>query len=126
MEAKDIRQIRQSLGVSQDEFAKLLRVSYTTVSRWENGVKSPDEETEDQLRVLKKLVDNPDIDKRKIKNLMVGAGLGVPVALGVLSGLAGLPVLGGALGIFMGIRSIVNAKEISKLLRKEKGGGEND
>ena len=122
MEAREIRQLRESLGVSQDEFAKLLRVSYTTVSRWENSIKSPDEETEDQLRILKKLVDDPDIDKKKVKHLMLAAGLSVPVALGVLSGLAVVPVLGGALAALIGIKGMVSQKEIGKLLKKEKEG----
>lgn len=35
--AKLVKKLRDKLILSQYEFAELLGVSYTTVSRWENG-----------------------------------------------------------------------------------------
>jgi putative transcriptional regulator len=35
--APDIRQLREALGLTQEEFARELGVSFSTVSRWETG-----------------------------------------------------------------------------------------
>jgi len=39
--AKLVKKLRDKLILSQYEFAELLGVSYTTVSRWENGKYEP-------------------------------------------------------------------------------------
>lgn len=39
MEAKEVKAIRAELGLSQEQFAKLLGVSWMTVWRWEHGAK---------------------------------------------------------------------------------------
>ena len=36
-----IRELRESLRLTQEEFARELGVSFTTVSRWENGHGKP-------------------------------------------------------------------------------------
>jgi DNA-binding transcriptional regulator YiaG len=36
-----VKQIRQTLGISQEELAHALNVSYVTVNRWENGRSEP-------------------------------------------------------------------------------------
>lgn len=36
-----IRKIRQQLGLTQEEFAAKLGVTFPTVSRWENGHRKP-------------------------------------------------------------------------------------
>ena len=41
MNAKSIINIRNQLGISQEEFARLLDVSFATVNRWENGKCKP-------------------------------------------------------------------------------------
>jgi transcriptional regulator with XRE-family HTH domain len=44
MDSKELRQRRESLGLTQGELAKLLGVSLNTVSRWELGsmkIRSP-------------------------------------------------------------------------------------
>jgi DNA-binding XRE family transcriptional regulator len=38
---KLVKKLREKLILTQDEFAKLLGVNYTTVSRWENGLFEP-------------------------------------------------------------------------------------
>ena len=48
---KTIRELRQRLGVTQEECSEALRVSSQTVSRWENGVNSPDLSMLPQLAV---------------------------------------------------------------------------
>ena len=39
--SEDIKNLRLNALLTQDEFAKLLGVSYTTVNRWENGKSTP-------------------------------------------------------------------------------------
>lgn len=41
MNAKDIRELRRSLNLTQEELARLLDVSFVTVSRWERGLGWP-------------------------------------------------------------------------------------
>jgi DNA-binding transcriptional regulator YiaG len=36
-----VKQIRQTLGISQEELAHALDVSYVTINRWENGRSEP-------------------------------------------------------------------------------------
>ena len=39
--AEEIKKIRRKAFLSQDEFAKQVGVSYTTVNRWETGKSKP-------------------------------------------------------------------------------------
>ena len=39
--AVDIRNLRKTLGLSQEKFAAKLGVSFSTVNRWENGHGKP-------------------------------------------------------------------------------------
>lgn len=39
--AEDIKKIRRKAFLSQEEFAKQIGVSYTTVNRWETGKSKP-------------------------------------------------------------------------------------
>jgi transcriptional regulator with XRE-family HTH domain len=41
MTAQRIRRIRKALGLSQGEFASVLWVTYSTLSRWERGLAVP-------------------------------------------------------------------------------------
>lgn len=50
-----VRGIRKALGFTQEEFARTLWVTYTTVNRWEAGHSAP---TGMHLRILKLLEDN--------------------------------------------------------------------
>ena len=40
--AENLKELRKAKGVSQEKFAEYLGVSYQAVSKWENGVTSPD------------------------------------------------------------------------------------
>ena len=46
---EDIKNLRLNALLTQDEFAKLLGVSYTTINRWENGKSTPG------IKALKKI-----------------------------------------------------------------------
>ena len=41
MKAEDIKKAREALGLTQEAFARKLRVDFATVNRWENGSKKP-------------------------------------------------------------------------------------
>lgn len=41
MEAERIRQIRQRMQLTQEDFAHLIGVTFSTVNRWENGKSTP-------------------------------------------------------------------------------------
>lgn len=51
MNAKEIKEIRKSLNLSQEEFAKLIGVSKNTVYNYENGSKIP----ESKITILNKI-----------------------------------------------------------------------
>ena len=47
-----IRSLREALRMTQEEFARELGVSFTTVSRWENGHGKPSRLAQKQLQDL--------------------------------------------------------------------------
>lgn len=69
-------QLRQKFGFSQEEFARLLGVSFTTVNRWENG-RQTQKMSLKQWKIITLLLigagikpqDLPDDDFGTIKNL---------------------------------------------------------
>lgn len=40
MDATQLQTIRESLGYTRQEFAELLKTTYTTIYRWESGLRS--------------------------------------------------------------------------------------
>ena len=55
---EEIKNIRERLGMTQDEFAKRIGVTVTTVSRWERGDSLPKSKVViDKIKRLKNLVD---------------------------------------------------------------------
>lgn len=50
--SKTIKELRLSLYLTQEEFAKKLGVSYASVNRWENGRYEPTMKTKRKLRKL--------------------------------------------------------------------------
>jgi putative transcriptional regulator len=54
MSATEIRSIRDSLGMTQTEFAEVLGVNQTAVSHWEKGVRRPSGSAEILIKMLKK------------------------------------------------------------------------
>lgn len=47
-----IKQLREKLMLSQQEFAQVLGVSFASINRWENGVHEPTLKTKRKLRSL--------------------------------------------------------------------------
>lgn len=58
MKPEEIKNIRLKLGLSQQDFASSLGVSFATVNRWENGKAKPQKDRIDRIRSLMK--DQPD------------------------------------------------------------------
>lgn len=50
VKGQEIRQIRLNMGLSQMEFAYLVRTTSTTVSRWENNKSKPLKIAEDKIQ----------------------------------------------------------------------------
>lgn len=48
----EIREIRKGLGLTQEEFQRLLGVSSPAVSRWETGAMLPSKTTDNLMRVI--------------------------------------------------------------------------
>lgn len=57
MNKKEIKQLRQSLGLTQKELAARVRVDAVTVSRWERGQQKPSPQATRQLNRLAKKAD---------------------------------------------------------------------
>lgn len=52
-----IKELRTKMMLSQQEFAKVLGVSFASINRWENGVHEPTIKTKRKLRALFKEYD---------------------------------------------------------------------
>jgi superfamily II DNA or RNA helicase len=52
MDHKAIKELRQSLGMSQQAFAAVLGVSFATVNRWENGKAKPQKDRIQRMRAM--------------------------------------------------------------------------
>jgi putative transcriptional regulator len=52
MTAEEIKSLRVSLGLTQDQFAQRLKVACITVNRWENSQKKPSRLAEGALQRL--------------------------------------------------------------------------
>jgi len=54
MDGKDVRELRETLGLTQKELAARVRVDAITVSRWERGEQKPSSQAIRQLTRLVK------------------------------------------------------------------------
>jgi DNA-binding transcriptional regulator YiaG len=53
MQAKEIKKLRDSLGLTQEKFARLLNVTTTSINRWENGVAKPSSMAMEKIEAVK-------------------------------------------------------------------------
>lgn len=84
----DVRAIREKVGISQEEFAKLLGVSSRTVQNWERGKTIPDSKRE----VLRKIANDKTTTPLKPQSYFGGDdGAVVSLPLIPLDAVAGLP-----------------------------------
>ena len=54
--AHRVRTLRKELGLSQEDFARLLGLAFQTVNRWENGLAAPSGLADSLLESLGKIV----------------------------------------------------------------------
>jgi putative transcriptional regulator len=59
-----VRNLRSQLGLTQEQFAAKVGVTWSTVNRWENGRGKPSPLALQQIRVLLKDVRKAGIDSR--------------------------------------------------------------
>lgn len=57
MNSDEVKVIRQSLGLNQQDFATKLNVSMRAVSRWETGKAKPSRLATEKLEKFQKLID---------------------------------------------------------------------
>ena len=61
-----IRELRQLTGLTQEQFAMVLGVTYTTVNRWENAHMQPSPLALKQIQsMLRELSATPDIEQQE-------------------------------------------------------------
>src|SRR5262245_64023061 len=65
--AVDVKAIRQRLGQSQTEFARMIGVSVATLQNWEQGRRKPEGPARALLRVA---AENPEVVARALANSM--------------------------------------------------------
>lgn len=75
-----IRQVRTELGLSQEELAQKIGVSFTTVNRWETGKSTPRKSAVESLNKLREeetdVVVKINLQQRKLKAYALFAGAG--------------------------------------------------
>ena len=77
MDTTEIKAIREALNLSQDDLAKILGVTKTSVSRYEQGQAKPVESSE----------------KETLLNMCTNQQTGLPAAAGVLAFISALPIM---------------------------------
>lgn len=113
MEERDIRQLRERLGLSQERFARLLGVSLQTVRRWESGLTRPIPIISQRLEELQKQTGAP---RRRVG--------GIPMRGAIPKGGGGAEL--GLGGLFKGIGSLLDlvAKMAEEGKEETAGSGE--
>ena len=61
----DVKALRSRLGISQNELAQRLKVTASTVARWEQGVMKPRPEMVQKLEALARRAERGDPGKGK-------------------------------------------------------------
>ncbi len=127
MTGKEIKELRKKLGLTQEEFAKLLGVGYTTVNRWENGKNEPRGQALEALERLKTLVEEAeegeDFTIEDLKEILkdVESGKLVSNLSGLIPGsLLGLVAAGGLVGFLTGLSTAFLIKKFSEGKKKRK------
>ena len=122
MKPEEIRELRKKLGLTQEEFARLLGVGYTTINRWENGKSEPRGQALEVLEKLKTIVEEAekgkDITLEELKEILKDLGNGRLVSnlSGIVPGsILGLVAAGGLVGFLTGLST---AYLVRKFLRK--------
>ena len=127
MKGREIKELRKKLGLTQEEFAKLLGVGYTTVNRWENGKSEPRGQALEALEKLRTLVEEAEEGKdftiEDLKEILrdVESGKLVSNLSGLIPGsLLGLVAAGGLVGFLTGLSTAFLIKKFPKDRKRKK------
>jgi len=60
-----IKELRERLGLTQEQFAQKVGVTFSTVNHWENGKRTPQPYLFQRLRELKEEVDSEKSKSRR-------------------------------------------------------------
>ena len=128
MTGKEIRELRKKLGLTQEEFAQLLGVGFTTVNRWENGKSEPRGQALEALEKLKTLIEEAEEGKdftiEDLREILrdIESGRLVSNLSGVIpKSVLGLVAAGGLVGFLTGLSTAFLIKKFSKSGRKRNG-----
>ncbi|MDY6957531.1 MAG: helix-turn-helix transcriptional regulator [Halobacteriota archaeon] len=101
----DVFELRKELGLSQTELAVAMGVSFSTVSRWENGQSYPKGSHDDLLIAMSSIFRAAALNRRNAKRVMMVIGIKGLIALAAAIGLqceGGGATLGAASGLLEG------------------------
>lgn len=101
MTPERIKEIRTTLGLTQDDFATVLGITRSTVVRYEVGTAKPAGEAEKKLAQLDAALVDPK-QKSLIQDMLVNAGGAAAVAGALAVGSALFPlaaIVGGSIGL---------------------------
>lgn len=117
MNPKKIKTIRQSLNMNQGQFAKVIGVSFSTVSRWESGSGKPNDSQIEQLDALNQIKKAREIeDVEKLKMNLLTLGISGTLAIAAIAGIAVKGVTAGSISGFLG--NIGKNKDLLNLFKK--------
>ena len=88
MNKDKIKEIRKSLNMNQGQFAKVIGVSFSTVSRWETEDGKPNDKQIEQLDALNQLNSTLDIDNIKLKQNLLHLGIAGTLVAAAVAGIA--------------------------------------
>ena len=71
--SKEIKMLRERLYLTQNEFAKALNVSFSTVNRWEKGKARPNIST---MKEVKKFCEDKEVDYSSVEEAWLKMDLG--------------------------------------------------
>jgi len=127
MKGEEIRELRKKLGLTQEEFARLLGVGYTTINRWENGKSEPRGQASEILEKLKTIIEEAekgrDITLEELKEILKDLGNGRLVSnlSGIVPGsILGLVAAGGLIGFLTGLSTAYLVKKLMERKENEK------
>ncbi|EDP73581.1 helix-turn-helix domain-containing protein [Hydrogenivirga sp. 128-5-R1-1] len=127
MTGKEIRELRKKLGLTQEEFAQLLGVGFTTVNRWENGKSEPRGQALEALEKLRTLIEEAEEGKdftiEDLKEILkdIESGRLVSNLSGVIpKSVLGLVAAGGIVGFLTGLSTAFLIKKFSEGKKKKK------
>ena len=75
MKGDQIRDMREKLEFTQTEFANTLGISFSTISRWEQGNKSPNFKQNELLETLYNIVSHDGINLENIIRVLRAGGI---------------------------------------------------